>query len=67
MSNGIHTGQLIQKIMEEEGRKVERLAKKIPCTKKNIYQIYKQEYIHTQLLERISIILQYNFFAHHFN
>ena len=63
----IHTGKLIQKIMEEEGRKPEWLAEKIPCHKNHIYRIYEQEYIHPQLLERISIILKYNFFSHYSN
>jgi len=67
MNKEIHTGKLIQQKMEEEGRKAEWLAKKIPCHKNHIYRIYEQEYIHPQLLERISIILKYNFFSHYSN
>ena len=63
----VHTGKLIQQIMEEEGRKAEWLASRIPCHKNHIYKIYEQEYVHPQLLERISIILKYNFFSHYSN
>jgi len=66
MNKEFHTGKLIQQIMEDEGKKAEWLAKKIHCHKKHIYRIYKQEHIHPQLLARISIILQYNFFSHYF-
>jgi len=67
MDTTFSIGELVQKKMAEEGRNIEWLAKKIPCHKKHIYRIYKQEHIHPQLLERISIILQYNFFSHYFN
>jgi len=67
MNKKTDTGKLIQEIMEDRGIKVEWLAKRIPCHKNHIYRISQQEYIHPQLLERISVILQYNFFAHHSN
>jgi len=67
MKESIHTGKLIKQKMEEEGRKAEWLAKKIPCHKTHIYRIYAQEYVHPELLIRISIFLKHNFFTHHFN
>jgi len=67
MNKEVHTGKLIQQKMEEEGRKAEWLAKKIPCHKNHIYRIYEQDHLHPALLLKISVILKYNFFSHYFN
>ena len=61
-----HTGKLIQKIMEDEGKRAEWLAKKIPCHKNHIYRLYQQEHLHPALLLKISAILKYNLFSHYF-
>ncbi|MCL2289731.1 MAG: XRE family transcriptional regulator [Bacteroidetes bacterium] len=65
--NEKHTGKLIQRKMEEEGRKANWLAKKLHCHRNNIYRIYQQEHIHPELLHRISIALKHNFFAHYYD
>ena len=63
----IHTGKLIQQIMEDKGIKVEWLARQIPCHKNHIYRIYQQEHLHPALLIKISAVLKYNFFSHYYN
>ena len=62
MNEQIHIGKLIQKKMEEDGRKVSWLAKKIPCHRNHIYQIYDQEHVNPVLITKISFILKTNFF-----
>ena len=67
MNETLHIGKLIQQKMDEDGRKVTWLAKKIPCHRNNIYQIYQQEHIHPALLSRISTILKFNFFSYYYD
>lgn len=42
---------------------VSQLASAIFCNRKNVYKILKKRDINTDLLFRISIVLQYNFFS----
>lgn len=56
----------IGKIIYDELMRQERtptwLAKKIRCERTNIYYIFKQTSIHTDILRRISIALNVDFF-----
>jgi len=63
----MHTGQLIQQKMKEEGRRADWLARKIHCHKNHIYRMYQQEHIHPALITQISIVLKHNFFTHYFD
>lgn len=58
----IHTGQLIEKKLHEQGRSVTWFAMQLCCTRPNVYKIFRKENIDVYLLWRISCILQYNFF-----
>ena len=58
----VHIGELIKQEMERQDRKPTWLAKKISCDRTNVYHIYKQESLNTDLLCRISLALQHNFF-----
>ena len=58
----IHIGQIIQDKLREQGRTATWLAKQIPCSKNHIYKILSKSSINTDLLQRISQILDYNFF-----
>ncbi len=60
--NDIHIGSLIKAKMEEQGRKHTWLARQISCSPNHIYKIYNSHSIHTDLLVRISNVLEYNFF-----
>jgi plasmid maintenance system antidote protein VapI len=62
MNEKIHIGNLIQKKMEEDGRKVCWLAEKLHCSRNNIYQIYLRQSIDTDMLIRICIQLEINIF-----
>lgn len=58
----IHIGKLIQDELKHQERTPTWLAKKINCERSNIYYIFKQKSINTDVLERISLALGVNFF-----
>lgn len=58
----IHIGRIIQAKLKEQGRSVVWLAKQIPCTREHLYKIFSKPDINTAMLQRISKILDYNFF-----
>lgn len=58
----MHIGQLIKQKMEERHRTVVWLARKLSYSRTNIYKIYDKSSIDTEVLLRISLILEYDFF-----
>ena len=58
----MHIGRRIKEVMDEQGRSVIWLAKQIDCERTNIYNIFSRKDINTNLLERISLELNHNFF-----
>lgn len=58
----MHIGQRIKDVMEEQGRSVIWLAKQITCERTNVYNIFSRKDINTNLLERISLVLNHDFF-----
>ena len=58
----IHIGNLIQEELKRQERTPTWLARKINCERANIYYIFKQSSINTDLLERISVALGIDFF-----
>lgn len=61
----IHIGRLIELEMQRQGRSVSWFASKLCYERTNIYSIFKRESIDTQLLLRISKLLQHNFFKYY--
>lgn len=61
----IHIGSLIEQELRKQERSVTWFANKLHCDRTNIYKIFKKQSIDTQLLEKISEVLQYNFFQHY--
>ena len=59
----IHIGREIKAELERQERGVTWLADKLHCDRTNVYNIFSREGIDTRLLERISVILNRNFFA----
>lgn len=59
----IHIGKEIKEELHRQERGVTWLAEKLHCDRTNVYNIFKRQGIDTRLLERISIILNRNFFA----
>lgn len=62
MDNKIIIGELIRKEVYKQGLTIKGFAEKIPCQRKNVYDIFKKDSLHTERLERISKILKHNFF-----
>lgn len=58
----IHAGQLIEKTLHNQGRTVTWFASQLCCTRPNVYKIFRKSNIDLQLLWRISLILNHNFF-----
>jgi len=59
----IHIGQLIREELIRQERSPSWLARKINCERTNVYDIFERSSINTELLERISAVLKYDFFA----
>lgn len=58
-----HLGALIKAELETQERGVSWLAKKLSCDRSNVYRIFQKKSLDTQLLARISKILNRDFFA----
>jgi len=55
-------GSLIKAELERQERTVSWFARKLCCDRSNIYKLFQRSTIDTELLLRISKILNYNFF-----
>lgn len=58
----IHIGELIKDELEKQERTVSWFARKLCCDRSNIYKLFKRSTIDTDLLLRISIVLDRDFF-----
>ena len=63
----IHIGQLIETELKKQERSPTWLARKINCERPNIYYIFKQASINTELLRLISQALNVDFFQYYSN
>ncbi len=58
----MHVGKRIREVLDEQGRAASWLAKKIPCERTNIYNVFKREDISVSMLSKVSRILGHDFF-----
>ncbi len=58
----IHIDHAIEHVIREQGRSPSWLARQLHCDRTNIYKIFKRESIDTALLQRISDVLDFDFF-----
>ena len=58
----MNIGQMIKEKLYEDGHSVTWLAKRLCCTRTNIYKIFSKENLDADLLWKISIALKYDFF-----
>lgn len=58
----IHIGNCIQAELRRQERSVTWFARKLNCDRSNVYNIFLRNTIDTELLMRISIVLNHNFF-----
>lgn len=61
----IHIGNIIKKQFEEQAISVSLFAKQLCCDRTNIYNIFNWERIDTELLKKISIALNHDFFKYY--
>ena len=57
----LHIGQLIKQELERQERTVTWFARKLSCSRNNVYDIFNRNNIDVVLLNRISRILHHNF------
>ena len=60
--NVIHIGRLVEQEFREQGRSATWLAKRIHCTRTNIYKIFAKENMDVYQLREISLALGVDFF-----
>lgn len=58
----MHIGNRVQQVLREQERSVTWFAEKLCYTRSNAYKIFERSSIDTFLLQRISKILNHNFF-----
>ncbi len=59
----MHIGKLIKQKVEERHKTVVWLARELSCHRSNVYKIYEKSSIDTDVLLRLSRILDYDFFS----
>jgi plasmid maintenance system antidote protein VapI len=64
-NKNVHIGKLINEYFKKDGRSVTWLAKQLNVKRSKIYRIYNNSYIDTELLMRISLLLDHNFFSYY--
>lgn len=64
-SGMIHIGKLIEAELRRQERPVSWFARKLYCERTNVYDIFKRRSIDTEMLLRISIVLQHDFFRYY--
>ena len=62
MAIEIHIGSLIKQKLKEQQRSYAWLANMIGCDRSNLRKQLENPHFHTDILCRISIVLNYNFF-----
>lgn len=63
----VHIGEEIRKELHRQERTISWFARKLFCDRSNVYDIFKRKSIDTDLLMRISNILEYDFFSYYTN
>ena len=55
-------GEVIQQELRRQERSVSWFARKLNCNRQNVYDIFRRRTIDTELLMRISLVLNIDFF-----
>lgn len=62
MATELHIGRLLQQKLRDDERTVTWLALKLNCSRTNIYLMFKKQYIDSEMLMRLSIVMKFDFF-----
>ncbi len=57
-----HLGKMIKEELDRQGRSITWLAKQIDCTRSNLYKLFRNPWINTQILFKICRALNRDFF-----
>ena len=60
---GLHIGQVIRRVVTRKGIKVPWLAQQLGCHRNNVYLIFSRQWIDTNTLMKLALILGHDFFA----
>lgn len=63
----IHIGNIIETELRKQERSVSWFARKIYCDRSTVYSIFQRQSIDTQMLLKISQVLNHNFFEYYIN
>ena len=58
----LHIGKIVKKVLEESGMSVTEFARRMNCTRPNVYDIFDRSDIGVEQLIEISKVLNHNFF-----
>lgn len=58
----MHIGRRINEVVKERKMTVVDFARAIPCSRVHAYKIFQKATIDTGLLQRIGVVLKYDFF-----
>ena len=61
-SGDFHLGKLVKAELARQGRSITWLAAQINCSRENLYQLFRHQWIHTVTLYKIGKALDYDFF-----
>lgn len=59
----MHIGNRIEQVFREQGRSPSWFAQRLNMVRVNVYDIFRRPSVDTELLRRISVLLDYDFFA----
>lgn len=58
----MHIGQHVREVMKERKITAVAVARQIGCERTNLYNIFARKDINTELLQKLSIVLNHDFF-----
>lgn len=61
----LHIGKIIRQHLEEKGMTKSEFSRRIETSPQNIYGIFRRKSIDTDLLRKISIVLEFDFFTYY--
>ena len=61
-TDGFHIGNLIKAELQRQGRTITWLAGEVHCTRENLYKIFRNPWISTDMLFKVSKALRHDFF-----
>ena len=63
--SNIHIGHLIHEQLRKDQRSVGWLAREIHCTRNNVYKIFNKPSLDSDLILKISKVMNFNFFQYY--